>query len=646
MRKNKGGFNAGRVLLCCMASVVATGCVKNPSDGPKPDDPSAGDYQTFATAQSYAANIDYRLNGYQIGFEVFGENPYEENADGALTKKEVEPYFRGYTDETGHFSGNLTMPSLVTEVWLSSDAIGSVGTAHLKVSGNRIDFDQNEYIAQHAGSKAMTGSGYTYPDDCKVLSEWTDVYGTLPNVLSDNELPASFVARVDKVYSGVVGKFITTVYPELFEDEASADISIESPTKINMVFLKSGASWQNVVGYFTYPTGTVPAADALTKIIAFPNVTKYYKGNSDVRVGSLLAGDRVQLKYWDGTAFQDEFPAGVSIGFFLMGHWFANGNIASYDFAKDIRYSKPDLNPMADGKRQQRTVSLYDRQSGWVAVGFEDNKDWNYTDALFGLQMEHQNAIPGVPDLPEPGADPDTYTEYRGTLAFEDLWPYEGDYDMNDVVVLYKSRVYTDRSNNVSRTVDEFTAKHNGAAYTDGFGYQLHLLGADAVRSVQIESDLAPSSFMKGKSLEPGQDHPTVVLFDDIGVALGHTFTVTTSFTSGIGYERVVPPYNPFAVLKTDEGRGSEVHLVNYPPTALADRTQLHFGHDVSQPDKGLYYVSKNNQFPFAIHIAGYDFRCPKEGTRIDEAYPDFSSWVASGGHKDWYRNPETSLVY
>ena len=67
---------------------------------------------------------------------------------------------------------------------------------------------------------------------------------------------------------------------------------------------------------------------------------------------------------------------------------------------------------MADGKRQQRTVSLYDRQSGWVAVGFEDNKDWNYTDALFGLQMEHQNAIPGVPDLPEPGADPDTYTEY------------------------------------------------------------------------------------------------------------------------------------------------------------------------------------------------------------------------------------------
>lgn len=51
---------------------------------------------------------------------------------------------------------------------------------------------------------------------------------------------------------------MTTVYPELFEDEASADISIESPTKINMVFLKSGASWQNVVGYFTYPTGTVP----------------------------------------------------------------------------------------------------------------------------------------------------------------------------------------------------------------------------------------------------------------------------------------------------------------------------------------------------------------------------------------------------
>lgn len=44
------------------------------------------------------------------------------------------------------------------------------------------------------------------------------------------------------------------------------------------------------------------------------------------------------------------------------------------------------------------------------------------------------------PEDPGPSEE-DNYTTYFGLLAFEDLWPDQGDYDLNDVVVYYQSRV-------------------------------------------------------------------------------------------------------------------------------------------------------------------------------------------------------------
>ena len=99
------------------------------------------------------------------------------------------------------------------------------------------------------------------------------------------------------------------------------------------------------------------------------------------------------------------------------------------------RYSTRNLNT----NNTQRTVSLRDSKSGQiVAVGFEDNIDFDYADAIFYIHTSEKNAIdPTLPPLPEdPEAIPEQYKiSYSGTLAFEDLWPKLGDYDMNDVMV-------------------------------------------------------------------------------------------------------------------------------------------------------------------------------------------------------------------
>jgi len=116
----------------------------------------------------------------------------------------------------------------------------------------------------------------------------------------------------------------------------------------------------------------------------------------------------------------------------------------------------------------------------------------------------------------------------------------------------------------------------------------------------------------------------------------------------GINEKEIVPPYNPFIFISSNEGRGKEVHLVNYPPTDKADVSLFGTGKDLSRPAEGLYYVSID-MMPFAINMPVSDEierelitklkDSKNEGKRIDELYPRFTSWAKSNGtkDKDWY---------
>lgn len=104
-------------------------------------------------------------------------------------------------------------------------------------------------------------------------------------------------------------------------------------------------------------------------------------------------------------------------------------------------------------------------------------------------------------------------------------------------------------------------------------------------------------------------------------------------------YNKLIPPYNPFIICSTDQGRGKEVHLVNYLPTNKADNSLWGTGEDASQPENNLFYVSNDNM-PFAIHLPDVkDFPIPTEKVRITTAYPGFAEWVKSSGaqNKGWY---------
>ena len=607
----------------------------------------------FNLSQKINVTIDYGFKGknYQVLFELYDQNPIEENGNNELVKKNIEPVYRATTDKDGTFTGEIQTVSALTEVWLYSEYPGTLSPIQLTINEGQISFNQTEYVQKATtrraiSTRATTSNKHSYPDGWMILGDWNN-FGTPDYLTPGRVLPdARTLYNINQIFVKYDGTHMQNRdYGKVFfGSNYSSELKILKPTKIYLCFINSSAAWKSSVGYFHYPTGQEPAnTSEVKKILAFPAATHITKDNN---TGALVSGDRVQLKYWDGNKYQDEFPGGVTIGWWLYGMTYQTGGNIKLTDSKYDRYSLPHLNP--DGV--QRCISLKEPDSNQiVAIGFEDNDDYRYNDATFYLEIEKRDAIddniPSIPDVGNPPSNQDNFVTYTGTLSFEDYWPSMGDYDMNDIMVDYSCKVYKNTTNNfVYRLVNEFKPRFNEATLLQsGFGFQLSDISASEVDQVIIDG-AGPTRFMEGNTLEPGQSHPTILLFDNPKDVIGKTITVTLELKDP-KEANVIPPYNPFIYIESDLGRGKELHLPKYLPTDKMNISILGTVHDVYRPEEGLYYMMSrwNNQFPFALNLVGVtDFPTPVEGQRIDKAYPRFKDWVNSEGknNKDWYKYP------
>lgn len=647
-------------------------CVDNERDlFQEPEKIPKEQFFDFDMNQSLALDIDYGFKEeYTVLFEIYDQDPIEVNdKDGSWKKKEVEPFYRAATDKHGKFSEDgISIPADISEVWLSSDYLGTASPVKLTINADhRISFNQNDYVKSLLEKASTPISRGTTANQHKYLDVWTLLPGMdwddngRPNNLSKekNIPPADVLYNIKSIFDKAGGRNIHDNYPEFFNGDMISDIPITKDTEVSLVFVNSSAAWYNTVGYYTYPTSEIPTIENIKRILAFPNASPIYK---TAGVGALVCGDEVKLKYWneDTGKFEDKFPKGVTIGWYLQGMGFrstpSNGD-SQGDLVKGMgpRYSTTILNePGKDGVQRQRTISLRDSKSNQiVAIGFEDNIDLDYCDAIFYVHIAEKDAIdegviPELPTDPEGPTDEDNYTSYSGILTFEDLWPEQGDYDMNDVMIRYTSKVYKSiLTNRIYKVVDEFTPLHRGGYLVNGFGYQLHNTTNSDISKVTIESpSYAPKSqYMPGET-EAGQSHPTILLFDNMAIfdnkeEKARKYTVTIQ-VNDVTSKSILPPYNPFIFVGSGQARGREVHLVKYPPTDKADLSLLGTGKDVSRPEENLYYVSID-LMPFALNMPVSEFPIPEEGIRIDESYPKFATWVKSNGAqaKDWYKYPK-----
>jgi len=256
-----------------------------------------------------------------------------------------------------------------------------------------------------------------------------------------------------------------------------------------------------------------------------------------------------------------------------------------------------------------------------------------------------------------------------GTLAFEDLWPYWGDYDFNDLILDYRFMTVTNASNEVVEIFGTFKVRANGAKMHNGFGFEL----PDAVAGILSNVVVTGYSHTQGiltidgtSHFETAQTNPVVIAFDDTwdlmpginntvpgGSAAPFDSVVITMTVSGGGpflaTDFSLSTWNPFLFIDLDRGR--EVHLINAEPTDLMNLSYLTTGDDASNPGSNLYFQTATG-FPWGMDFPiEYEYTAEYRDPAI--AYLHFIEWIQSGGvtYTDWYSNTDpgyrnTTYIY
>ncbi len=242
------------------------------------------------------------------------------------------------------------------------------------------------------------------------------------------------------------------------------------------------------------------------------------------------------------------------------------------------------------------------------------------------------------------------------TLGYEDLWPSQGDYDFNDLVINYRIKKVLNASNNVVEMYTTYMVRAIGATYDNGFGFQFDDLNASEISTVTGQSLTKSIINLNANKTEAGQNKAVVIFYDSpeplINRVAGSMFNTIKTNGSGtfdtttvyIGFTTPLAPtkvaqskLNPF--LFVDGARGKEVHLPDMVPTDKANTQLLGTSQDDSNPSQGRYYKTSNN-LPWAIEVpASFDYPAEKES--ISDAYNYFISWASSGGanYTNWYEN-------
>lgn len=607
---------------------------------------SKEDFFDFSTTQHVQLELAYQSpEGYRGKFEVYAENPFYVDEYQNYQKKEgVEPFMAGYTKADGTVSFPLELPAYVSEIYVYSPAIGFPSLLSAKIENGKLTPMQP---VQPADVKSRAAEKPYYTNWTKQTLEWKKLQDWSADGTPGNLLAEKLVLGTEDL------EIIDATIPkgELMDMRFSglSIISLTEEAHVKLYYVSRGDSRRtNALAYYVYEEKEHPSQSYVNEhlIMLYPNLS------DDV----LSAGDGIQLQYYNEASglFEDTFPAGSKIGIVLLvDAWQGNGEVAGksnvmYSWRNFNSYRIPGVSIM--GERPQMAMFKTEDK---IILSFED-QPWtekpgspylgDFRDNVFVLDVDPVKALPDIPDGQKPelpdGNIVDFYSKF-GILAFEDVWPYKGDYDMNDVVIKYKSTTYCNSEFAITGVVDTFVFLNNGASFENGFGYQM---GAERsnIKNIEIISDYK----CEGQGLDPSLDKATVMLFDNgRNVPAGTVFVVKVWLKEATyplnGY--TLAPYNPFITIGSFMRQGrKELHLVNYQPTLKADMDLLGYGHDLSIPEKGIYYVS-DAEYPFALDFNGLkEYQLPAETQKISDKYPTFGKWVASGkkDFTDWYLHP------
>jgi LruC domain-containing protein len=585
--------------------------------------------------------------------------------------------FNGRTDDQGNFSMARNLPISATKLVIQTDYPG-LPSASVDLNGQNtiaVTLGDGNGVKDRSGHSKENPSQYS-KSAASDRSTGFDYLGTFDS----DGVPNYLMPQGDIVSQDILnmitatlpeGQPVPTYHPEYITNSVETNTVLDDSAAVWVTFVHEGAGYRNSLGYYAYPTGQTPqtaAAIGSLKVI-FPNVS--YPGSG----GNLHTGDKV---------FLGNFSAGTTLGWFLVPDGWQSGTSTVSDINHPVRFSNKQLNTFTSAPYQSHVVQLVDPNRELLLLGFEDldrpGGDNDFNDAVFYTTVTPFTALnrsgmaetkiagtdsdgDGVPDNTDEAPNDPTYafkgfTPSKtgvGSLAFEDVFPMKGDYDLNDLVLDYQFEEHLNAANKIVSITANLTIRALGASFRNGFGIELPV-SPDQVASVTGAKITDHIISLSANGTEAGQSKAVIIPFDNaynIMVPPGTTSFVNTEVgqpvVSPVQLQVVITfnepisradlgtaPYNPFVIVNRERGR--EVHLPGSMPTDLANTALFGTEDDDSSLSTGKTYLTKNN-LPWAIDIPE-SFNYPTEKAPINQAYLNFNKWVESGGAQfpDWYK--------
>lgn len=624
-----------------LATVVFFSCKKEDDNSNTNTTPAVSDefnYETTVKAGIYFDVPDHLKNAT---FELYTADP---EVGGELLTQ-------GKFNTTGVFESSYIIPSSATEIYFRSTYVGLPGGFSIPVENGVIayNFDKTRQFRNERSNKGNVPAPQSVNN---VVYNFMGTYNNqgVPDYLLN---PGDVIdqAFIDMVNASLPeGNSVPTSNPQYLASSNETNVILDDSADVWVTFVSEGAGFRNVLGYYAYDINNPPADPSQIDSIhlIFPNAS--FDGSG----GGLFAGDKVYL---------GSFAGQTAIGWVLLQNAWQPSN-QNVNLNANHFYSTTAWNPENDPNLKQHNVALYDNVRELALVGFEDqmrtNSDQDFNDCVFYATSNpiEAMAVGQLPPITQGGNDtdgdgvPDAQDDYPNdgskafdnfvpfengysSNAFEDLWPSQGDYDFNDLIVNYNFNHITNGTNELVELEWEFVVRHIGASFNNGFGIELPFPVAQ-VTNITGHNFTENLITLNGNGTEAGQTNAVVMVFDNAMDVLNDTITMSIQLSAPYNFSAFnQASWNPFIFVDGD--RSHEVHLPNYGPTDLMNMSLFGTGQDDSDVVNGRFYKNTSNQ-PWAINVS-HDYLAPVEKVRIENAYLRFDDWVNSNGtqYNDWY---------
>jgi LruC domain-containing protein/uncharacterized protein (TIGR02145 family) len=240
--------------------------------------------------------------------------------------------------------------------------------------------------------------------------------------------------------------------------------------------------------------------------------------------------------------------------------------------------------------------------------------------------------------------------ERMGSLAFEDMWPVTGDYDVNDLVLDFRLIGYMNASNMATKLKFDYVLKAAGCTYDLAAAFQMDKLNASDIQSITGQNISGTSPFtVSANGTESGVNLAVIPLFNNQRDIVTYTGFFNTMNGTYISPPRLTvdvvlkAPVSPSVAYFSDFNffivpnfrRGCEIHLPTFRGTSKFDAT-LANGYNLDPND-----CFKNSDGMMWGILFWEIFNYPSERSTITSAYTNFSAWAMSGGATNgwWFRS-------